>query len=138
MKNKKLIWIALFVLAFVGAVICLFNFIAAISLGCDSTAEGKSIITMWGYLLLATIGVAEIISAYCLYNLWRGKDKILTKLLWSIVLPAPFLGPISYGGFHNPPPPKADDLKAPFTGESNWEDTSAHEHVGHGDSHDFD
>ena len=126
------------VIAFFGAVICLFNLIAAINLGYDTTTEGKSIITMWGYALLATIGVSELISAYCLYGLWRGQDKIFGKLLWSLVLPVPFLGPIFYGGFHNPPPPQADDLKTPFTDETYWEDTNAHEHVGHGDSHDFD
>ncbi|QVW36200.1 hypothetical protein KIP69_04925 [Geobacter sulfurreducens] len=133
---KKIIWLTLF--ATVCAVICLVNFIAAINLGYDTTAEGKRIITMWGYALLTTIGVSTIICSYCLYKLWRGHDKIIGKFIWSLILLIPFLGPIFYGGFHNPPPPRSDDLKAPFTGETYWEDTKAHEHVGHGDSHDFD
>ena len=83
---------------------------------------------------LAIVVISEVISLFCLFRLWKGHDKIVMKLRWSLVLAIPFLGPIFYGGFHNPPPPQSDDLKAPFTGATFWEDTHANEHVGHGDS----
>lgn len=89
-------------------------------------------------VFLAIVGISEVISIFCLYRLWKGHDKTFVKLLWSLVLAIPFLGPIFYGGFHNAPAPQSDDLKAPFTSETFWEDTHAHEHVGHGDSHDND
>lgn len=90
------------------------------------------------FAFIAIVGISEIISLYCLYKLWKGRDKLPVKVLWSLVLTLPLFGPIFYGGFHNPPPPQSDDLKAPFTGETFWEDLHAHEHVGHGNSDNSD
>lgn len=89
-------------------------------------------------LFLVIVGISEIISLYCIYKLWKGCDKFLKKVLWSFILVIPLLGPIFYGGMHNPPPPQSEDLKTPFTGETFWEDTHAREHLGHGENHDCD
>ncbi len=49
-------------------------------------------------------GVLELISLLCLINLWRRKDTgVWPKLFWSFVILMPFIGPIFYGGFFQPP-----------------------------------
>lgn len=49
MKKILYIWITLSILSFAGAMISLFNLLAAANLGYDTTAEGKAIINMWSY-----------------------------------------------------------------------------------------
>jgi len=51
-KNKWVVWAALAVVTFFGAILALLNFIAAINLGYDITPQGKQIISNWGYAMI--------------------------------------------------------------------------------------
>lgn len=55
-------------------------------------------------LALALAG-SGLLSLACLVHLWRGEGGLGPKLLWSAVAAAPFVGPILYATFHDPPPP---------------------------------
>lgn len=41
--------------------------------------------------------ILVLISAYCLYSLWRKQIELKRKLIWSILLLVPLLGPLLYG-----------------------------------------
>jgi len=57
--------------------------------------------------------ISWIISLYCLYRIWRGKSTFLKKLLWTVILLCPVLGPLAYGGLFVPPTELPADLRAP-------------------------
>lgn len=63
------------------------------------------------YLKIAA-GVSEVVSLLCIAGLWRGRGPLAAKLLWSGVLVVPFLGPIFYSVWHDPPPP-SDPIDRP-------------------------
>jgi hypothetical protein len=48
-------------------------------------------------LEVASIGLAVV--------LWRGRERVVSKLLWTLVLLVPFLGIIAFAVWHDPPPP---------------------------------
>jgi di/tricarboxylate transporter len=45
----------------------------------------------------ATLIILLIISLYCLYKLWRQHVEIKKKIIWSIIVMVPLLGPLFYG-----------------------------------------
>jgi hypothetical protein len=57
---------------------------------------------------IVIIGFSEIISLCCLVNLWRGQSNIFVKILWSLILIIPILGPTFYGAMY-PSPPESHD-----------------------------
>jgi len=46
-------------------------------------------------------------------SLWRGKDGIGSKLVWTFVSALPLLGPLLYAGVHDPPPVQPEVDRAP-------------------------
>ena len=69
--------------------------------------------------ILWILGLSELISILCLFHLWRQSRPVGSKLVWSVVLFLPVLGPILYGT-HDPPEtlrnptPMDQQLDAPF------------------------
>lgn len=59
-------------------------------------------------------GVSWLIALVCLFRLWRRKDRLIVRLVWSLLLLVPILGPLFYAGFYRPPPVQSEDLRAPF------------------------
>ena len=49
--------------------------------------------------LLIVIAVAsELIAVWCAVGLWHARMPVLRKLMWTVVLLVPVVGPVSYGG----------------------------------------
>jgi hypothetical protein len=53
------------------------------------------------YVVLGIVSISELISLYCIYRLWTGHDKTVTKILWSVILVIPLLGIAFYDEKYN-------------------------------------
>ena len=54
--------------------------------------------------LLSTITAAsEVIALWCMLNLWRNRASLIRKMLWTLILLSPIIGPVFYGGMFEPP-----------------------------------
>jgi hypothetical protein len=62
--------------------------------------------------LKLAVGATEAVSLPCLARLWRGRDGPGVKLFWSTVVVVPFLGPLFYAVWHDPPAP-SDPIDRP-------------------------
>lgn len=47
--------------------------------------------------------VSLVFSVICLINLWKHKSNIFAKLLWSVFVFVPLLGPLFYAVIYQPP-----------------------------------
>lgn len=56
--------------------------------------------------------VMEVVALLLLVQLWRGRDHLVAKLLWSPLLLVPFLGVLTYLVVHDPPQP-SDPIDRP-------------------------
>ena len=54
----------------------------------------------------------EVGAVLLVVQLWRGRDRLVAKLLWSPLLLVPFLGALTYFLVHDPPPP-SDPIDRP-------------------------
>ncbi len=54
------------------------------------------------------LAVSAVLTVACWISLWRGKDGIAAKLVWTAVSAVPCLGPLLYAGMHDPPPVQAE------------------------------
>jgi hypothetical protein len=45
----------------------------------------------------------SLLSLVCMVSLWRGPDRLPSKIAWTILLAVPMLGPLLYGGIHQAP-----------------------------------
>jgi hypothetical protein len=50
------------------------------------------------------IGISGVLTLACWVSLWRGRDRLASKLLWTLLSVPPVLGPLLYAGVHDPPP----------------------------------
>jgi hypothetical protein len=49
--------------------------------------------------LLVVIALAsELIAVWCAVGLWHARMPVLRKLMWTVVLLVPVVGPVFYGG----------------------------------------
>ncbi len=60
-------------------------------------------------------GISAVLTLACWVSLWRGRDGIASKLVWTVVSAVPLLGPLLYAGVHDPPPvqPEVDRAQGP-------------------------
>jgi hypothetical protein len=65
------------------------------------------------------LAVSGALTLACWISLWRGRDPLLWKLVWTVVSAAPVLGPLLYAGVHDPPPVQDDVDRA--QGPSSWD-----------------
>jgi hypothetical protein len=73
-------------------------------------------------LTVKTFGVLlEAASIGLPRSLWRGREPIASKLLWTVVLLVPFLGIVAFAVWHDPPSP-SDPIDRPPGGD--WDVTS--------------
>ncbi len=61
------------------------------------------------------IALAEVASVACLVPLWRASASVGRKLLWSVIVLVPVLGPLFYGGLFDVPSRQPDELQAART-----------------------
>ncbi len=54
------------------------------------------------------IGLSALLTIACWISLWRGKDGVISKLLWTVLSAIPVLGPLLYAGVHDPPSVQSD------------------------------
>jgi Phospholipase_D-nuclease N-terminal len=54
------------------------------------------------------IGVSTLAAFFCLPSLWRSQHTILKRVIWTLILFVPVLGPVLYGGIFEPPPIKPE------------------------------
>jgi len=50
-------------------------------------------------------GVLELAALVLDVGLWRGREHVISKVLWTAVLLVPFFGILAYVVWHDPPPP---------------------------------
>ncbi|HET7392836.1 MAG TPA: PLDc N-terminal domain-containing protein [Candidatus Binatia bacterium] len=55
--------------------------------------------------------VSQVIALWCMMSLWRSRVSLLQKIIWTLVLLVPVLGPIFYGGFFELPPANPEGLR---------------------------
>ena len=55
-------------------------------------------------LVRGLLGLSALLTVACWVSLWRGRDGIASKLLWTVLSAFPMLGPLLYAGVHDPPP----------------------------------
>ncbi len=64
-------------------------------------------------------GVLEVAALALAVGLWCGRERPLSKALWTVVLLVPFLGLIAYALLHDPPPP-SDPIDRPPERPDTW------------------
>jgi len=47
--------------------------------------------------------ISLVVSVVCMPSLWRQPDPWIRRLLWSVIILVPVVGPIAYGGFYSLP-----------------------------------
>jgi NADH:ubiquinone oxidoreductase subunit 6 (subunit J) len=77
-NNKWKVWASISILAFLGAIISLFNFWSAIDLGYDGSSRGRLILKGWGYAMLFLI-VCGIVFIILSTRSWYLSRKINTQ-----------------------------------------------------------
>jgi hypothetical protein len=50
-------------------------------------------------------GALEVAAVALAVGLWRGREHLVSKLVWTVVLLVPFFGVVAYAVWHDPPPP---------------------------------
>jgi hypothetical protein len=63
-------------------------------------------------MLLYFVIVSELVSTYLLYRIWRAQDHLVFKVLLSIVVLIPFVGPVFYLIGSDNTPRSRDNLNA--------------------------
>jgi hypothetical protein len=65
------------------------------------------------------LGLSGLLTLACWVSLWRGRDGLGAKIAWTLLSAVPLLGPLLYGGVHDPPSvqEEVDRARAPSTSE---------------------
>ncbi|HEY8156745.1 MAG TPA: hypothetical protein VII72_21630 [Myxococcota bacterium] len=58
--------------------------------------------------LLSILAVSEVLSLLCAGRLWRSAQPLRMRLLWTLVLVIPILGPVFFGALFPPTRPGRD------------------------------
>jgi hypothetical protein len=58
-------------------------------------------------------GVLEVGALALAVGLWRGRERVILKVLWTVVLLVPLFGIIAYAVLHDPPPPSGPTDRPP-------------------------
>jgi hypothetical protein len=61
--------------------------------------------------------VSGALSVACWIALWRGSDRLVSKLAWTVVSAIPVLGPLLYAGMHHAPDVQPEVDQAPARGD---------------------
>lgn len=70
-----------------------------------SRERSRNVEGMEDIFWMSACGLSEVISCFCAIHLWRSGAGVLKKVVWTLFLFFPVLGPIAYGGFFTPPEP---------------------------------
>lgn len=62
------------------------------------------------------LAVSALLTLACWGSLWRGEDRVASKVAWSFLSAFPLLGPLLYAGVHDPPPVQPEVDRAPGSG----------------------
>ncbi len=55
------------------------------------------------WLPIAFLAVSAVFTVVCWVALWRGPDRLISKVVWTLVSAVPVLGPLLFAGVHDPP-----------------------------------
>lgn len=64
-------------------------------------------------------GVLEVVALALAIGLWRGRERVISKVLWTVVLVVPLFGIIAYALLHAPSPP-SDPIDRPPDRPDYW------------------
>ena len=79
------------------------------------------------------VALLEGVSIGCLVHLWRQPDSLRRKLLWSVPVLVPLLGPLPYEGVHQRALPDPTSRPESGTDYAWWHSTDHHSDSGHED-----
>jgi hypothetical protein len=65
-------------------------------------------------LTAIVFGVSTVIALLCLPSLWRSGRPASKRIVWTLIVFIPVLGPILYGGLFKPPPIKPKSEQPEF------------------------
>jgi NO-binding membrane sensor protein with MHYT domain len=68
------------------------------------------------FVVIAT--ASEVIALWCAVNLWRTHATLIRKLVWTMILFVPILGPVFYGGMFEVPSVQSEGLRS----NNEWHD----------------
>jgi hypothetical protein len=63
---------------------------------------------------VVVFGISIVIAVFCLPLLWRSGDSIYKRILWTVILFIPVIGPVLYAGLFEPPAVKAKSEQPEF------------------------
>jgi hypothetical protein len=61
-------------------------------------------------LLVLVVAASELVTLLCLRTLWRSNSRLLGRILWSLVLVVPVLGPATFAVLYGDLPGPDDDF----------------------------
>ena len=67
-------------------------------------------------LLVVIAAASEAIALWCVVNLWRGRASKIRKMVWTLILLFPVVGPVFYGGMFEPPSVQPEGLSQEMNG----------------------
>ncbi len=53
--------------------------------------------------LVVILAISGALTVACWIVLWRGPDRIVGKVLWTLIAAAPCVGPVLFAALHDPP-----------------------------------
>ncbi len=59
-------------------------------------------------LLIVIAAASEAIALWCVVNLWRSRASKIRKMVWTLILLVPVVGPVYYGGMFEAPSVQPD------------------------------
>ena len=63
-------------------------------------------------LLVVIAAASEAIALWCVVNLWHSRVSMIRKIVWTLILLVPVVGPVFYGGMFEPPSVQPEGLIA--------------------------
>jgi hypothetical protein len=67
----------------------------------------------------AVLALSGLLTVACWIWLWRGPDRLVGKIVWSLLSAFPILGPLLYAVLHDPPPVQDEVDRA--QGPADWD-----------------
>ena len=58
--------------------------------------------------------LSAVVAVFCLQSLWRSGHSVSRRIVWTLILFVPVLGPILYAGLFEPPPVKPKNEQPEF------------------------
>jgi hypothetical protein len=66
----------------------------------------QTVMKSFDVITAVVFGISTLVAILCLPPLWRSSHSTLKRIIWTLILFIPVLGPVLYAGLFEPPPAK--------------------------------